>query len=73
MNIRFRQNSCAGLFKSKVDDYADQPKRKVKAHPKKTIYDAFEPDELIEKYYTDYDKFLRDEDEPERFLTRGTL
>ena len=47
-------------------------RKKRKGDTKKvTIYDAFEPDELIEKYYTDYDKFLREEDEPERFLTRA--
>ena len=53
-----------------LDYDEERPKKRGQGGPKKTIYDAFEPDELIEKYYTDFDKWIRKEDEPERFLTR---
>ena len=54
------------------DEYGEKVSKKRTTKNQTTIYDAFEPDELIEKYYTDYDKFLREVDEPERFLTRTT-
>jgi len=54
------------------DDYsAERRKKKNRDAKKMTIYDFFEPGDLIEKYYTDFDKFLREEDEPERFITRA--
>ena len=38
--------------------------------PKKKIYDVYEPEDLERGFYTDYDKFLRDTDQPERFADR---
>ena len=54
------------------DGYGGERRSKKRTKEnRKTIYDVYTPDDLERGYYTDYDRFLREQDLPERFLDRA--